>query len=180
MRHPQTLGANPIDTILDNLGLWSLRLLLLTLAMTPLRWLFRSSTPLLYRRALGLWAAAYALLHLLMYVVVDQRLDARVLIEDVLKRPWITVGFVTVVMLTVLAATSTRGMMRRLGRRWLVLHRLVYAAGIGAVWHYWWQVKKDVRAPLAYAAVLGLLLGYRLVRRAVKARFAPATVPGRT
>jgi sulfoxide reductase heme-binding subunit YedZ len=178
--HPEALGANPVAVILDVLGLWALRLLLVTLALTPLRWLTKSSVWLLYRRLLGLWSALYALLHLAMYVIVDQRLDARVLLEDVLKRPWITVGFATVLILLALSLTSTRSMMRRLGRRWQTLHNAVYVAGLGAVWHYWWQVKKDVRAPLAYAAVLALLLGYRLVRRLLRARSAPATVPGRT
>ena len=177
--HPELLGANPVTTIIDQLGLWALRLLLVTLALTPLRYLTHSSAWLLYRRLLGLWAATYAFLHLLMYVVVDQRLDIRVLLEDVLKRPWITVGFAAVLILLALTVTSTRGMMRRLGRRWQTLHYGVYLAAVGGVWHYWWQVKKDIRAPIAYAAVFALLMGYRGARRWLKARSEPATAPGR-
>jgi sulfoxide reductase heme-binding subunit YedZ len=179
LREPQTLGANPVAEVTDSLGLWALRLLLLTLALTPLRWLLHSSRPILYRRMLGLWAALYALLHLVMYVVVDQRIDWPVLVEDVLKRPWITVGALGAVILAVLSATSPHAVRRALGRTWDRLHRSVYAAALLGVWHYYWQVKKDVRAPLLYAAVLLALLLARVYARRLRARSGPATVPER-
>jgi sulfoxide reductase heme-binding subunit YedZ len=179
--HPESLGANPVATLIHELGLWALRLLLLTLALTPLRHLTHSAVWLLYRRMLGLWAAAYTLLHLLAYVGIDQRFDLPVLIEDVLKRPWITIGFAASLILLVLSITSTRGMMRRLGRRWQTLHTSVYAAALLGLWHFYWQVKKDIRAPLAYAIVFAVLMLIRLVRsRWFKAKFAPATAPGKT
>jgi sulfoxide reductase heme-binding subunit YedZ len=180
LAHPESLGANPIATLIDQLGLWALRLLLVTLALTPLRILTGSSQWLFYRRMLGLWAAFYAGLHLVMYVVVDQRLDLRVLIEDVLKRPWITVGVAGVLILLVLSITSTDAMRRRLRKQWQRLHYSVYAAAVLGVWHYLWQVKKDVRPPLVYAGLLASLFAIRWGRRALKAKFAPATAPGKT
>jgi sulfoxide reductase heme-binding subunit YedZ len=178
--HPESLGANPIATLIDNLGLWALRLLLVTLALTPLRILTRSSAWLFYRRLLGLWAALYAMLHLVMYVAVDQRLDLPVLMEDVIKRPWITVGFAAILILLALTVTSTEAMRRRLRKNWQRLHNAVYVAAILGVWHYLWQVKKDLRPPLVYAAILAILFGIRLWKRRFKATSAPATVPGKT
>ena len=178
--HPESLGANPIATLIDNLGLWALRLLLVTLALTPLRILTRSSAWLFYRRLLGLWAALYALLHLLMYVLVDQRVDLRVLLEDVIKRPWITVGFAAILILLALTVTSTEAMRRRLRKNWQRLHNGVYVAAILGVWHYLWQVKKDLRPPLVYAVILVLLFAIRLWRRRFKATSAPATAPGKS
>ena len=156
------LGANPVETITHHTGDWSLRFLLLTLAVTPLRritgwnWLQR------YRRMLGLFAFFYACLHFATYLVFDHFFDLRSIAEDVLKRPYITVGFTAFVLLIPLAVTSTNAMMRRLGRNWQRLHRLVYPIAILGVLHFLWLVKADAREPLVYASILGLLLGYRL------------------
>jgi len=153
--------------------LWGLRLLLLTLALTPLRYLTGSSEWLRYRRMLGLFAFFYLLLHFTVYVGVDRRLEWGILVEDVLKRPWITLGFSGLVLLTPLALTSTRAAMLRLGRRWQRLHYLIYPAAALGCWHFYWQVKRDVRTPLAYAAILALLLLVRGWRRWQRPR--PAT-----
>ena len=159
------LGANPVAAIIDTLGLWGLRLLLATLALTPLRILTGSAEWIRYRRMLGLFAFSYLALHFAMYVGVDRRLEWGILVEDVLKRPWITLGFTGLMLLTPLALTSTRASMRRLGRRWQRLHMLIYPAAVLGCWHFYWQVKKDVREPLLYAAVLALLFAVRWVRR---------------
>jgi len=159
------LGANPVQAITDTLGVWGLRLLLATLALTPLRYLTRSAEWLRFRRMLGLFAFFYATLHFAMYVVIDRRLDWSTLGEDLMKRPWITLGFLGFVLLVPLAATSTRAAMRRLGRGWQRLHYLVYPATVLGCWHFYWQVKRDVREPLAYAGVLALLLAVRLAKR---------------
>jgi sulfoxide reductase heme-binding subunit YedZ len=156
------LGANPIEALLHEFGRWGLKFLLLTLAITPLRrwtgwnWLIR------FRRILGLFAFFYILLHFVVYVVLDQGLDMAVIVEDVLKRPYITLGMAALLMLVPLAATSTKGMMRRLGKRWQKLHRLVYVIAILAVWHFYWQVKLDTLDPTVYALILAGLLGTRV------------------
>src|SRR5262249_7405426 len=141
-----------------------LRLLLATLAMTPLRILTGSPEWIRYRRMLGLFAFTYLALHFAMYVGVDRRLEWGILIEDVLKRPWITLGFTGLMLLVPLALTSTRASMRRLGRRWQHLHALIYPAAVLGCWHFYWQVKKDVREPLVYAGVLALLFAVRWLR----------------
>lgn len=174
-----TLGANPVAELIHELGTWGLNFLLLTLAITPLRRLTGSPQWLRFRRMLGLYAFAYLLLHFAAYVVVDQSLDWAILVEDVLERPWITIGFAALLLLAPLAATSTQRAMRRLGRRWQQLHRLVYVAtGLG-IWHYWWQVKLDVAQPAAYAAVFAVLMGFRVYdarrRRVARERSAAAT-----
>lgn len=169
-----TLGANPVAEIIHELGTWGLNFLLLTLAITPLRRLTGSPQWLRFRRMLGLYAFAYLLLHFATYVVIDQTLDWAILIEDVLERPWITLGFAALLLLVPLAVTSTQGWMRRLGGRWQRLHRLVYVATALGIWHYWWQVKLDVAQPLAYAAAFAALMGFRLYearrRRDARAR----------
>jgi len=176
-----SLGANPIEDIQDRFGIWGLRLLITTLAVTPLRlwsgwnWLLR------FRRMLGLFAFFYVLMHFLVWLLLDRGLLNRWLVPaqgalhadpfwpeiatDIFERPFITLGFTALLILIALAVTSTAGMRRRLGRRWQKLHRLVYAAAVLGVWHYWWQVKLDVTDPMIYAAVLALLLGDRLRRR---------------
>lgn len=158
------LGVNPVEAVQDTLGIWGLRLLLATLAVTPLRviggWTWLQS----FRRMLGLFAFFYLTLHFLWYLFVDQAFDWRQLAADVVKRPYVTAGFSALLMLIPLAATSTRRAMRRLGRRWQKLHRLVYPAAILGCIHFWWQVKADVREPLVYSAILALLLGWRLYR----------------
>ncbi len=155
------LGPNPGEVIQDTLGLWALRLLLLTLAITPLRWLTGAPWPLQFRRMLGLFAFTYAALHFLAYLLFDQGLDYAAIVEDVLERPFITLGFGALVLMLPLAVTSTDAWRRRLGRRWQRLHRVVYLIGILACWHFYWQVKQDVREPLVYAAILVALLAYR-------------------
>lgn len=172
------LGANPIETITHTTGDWTLRLLLVTLAVTPLRRLSGWSWPLRLRRMLGLFTFFYALLHLLTYVWFDKFFMWSEMAHDIAKRPFITVGMAAFVLLVPLAATSTNAMMRRLGRRWKTLHRAVYAIGILGVLHYLWLVKADIRQPLIYAALLALLLGFRLWRRRPSAR-GPARGPAR-
>jgi len=172
------LGANPVETLTHHTGVWGLRFLLLTLTITPLRRLSGWNWLLRYRRMLGLFAFFYALLHFAIYLVFDQFFDPTAIARDVLKRPYITVGFLAFVLLLPLAATSTNAMIRRLGaRRWQRLHRLVYAIGLLVILHYLWLVKADLSRPLAYAAVLVLLLGYRLwfhYRHKLSVRPAPA------
>jgi methionine sulfoxide reductase heme-binding subunit len=173
-----SLGANPVAALTDSLGLWALRFLLATLALSPLRYLTGSARWLLYRRMLGLYAFFYLTLHLLMYVLVDQRLAWATLVEDVLKRPWITLGVLGFVLLLPLALTSTRAAMRRLGRHWQNLHYAIYPAALLGCWHFYWQVKRDIRPPLLYAAVYGVLMGLRLVQRARRRARAAATARG--
>jgi sulfoxide reductase heme-binding subunit YedZ len=172
------LGANPVEKIQDTLGIWGLRLLLATLAVTPLRVIGGWSRLHLFRRMLGLFAFAYILLHFLFYLFVDQALDWRQLVADIIKRPYITVGFAALILLVPLAVTSTRRAMRRMGRRWQTLHRLVYPAAVLGCVHFWWQVKADVREPLIYVAFAALLLGWRVAgwwrRRQARAVSSPA------
>jgi len=158
-----TLGANPIEELIHRCGLWGLNFLLITLAVTPLRGLTRWNWLIRFRRMFGLFAFFYLCLHLTVYAGLDQRFDLSAIGEDILKRPYITLGMTGLTLLIPLAITSTNGMMRRLGRRWQKLHRLNYLVAILGTWHFYWQVKKDVREPLIYAGILALLLGYRLV-----------------
>lgn len=158
------LGANPVETIQDTTGIWALRFLLLTLAMTPLRWATGQAWPLQFRRMLGLFAFTYAALHFTNYLVLDRALDFGEILPDIVKRPYITIGFTALMMLIPLAVTSTAGWRRRLARRWVALHRLVYLIAILACWHFWWQVKKDITEPLVYCLILAVLLGFRVWR----------------
>lgn len=156
------LGANPVEAITHSTGEWALRFLLLTLAVTPLRRLTGYGSLVRLRRMLGLFAFFYAALHLSTYVALDQFFDAAAIVKDVVKRPYITAGFLGFLLMAPLAATSTAGMIRRLGgRRWQQLHRLVYPCAIAAVVHFLWLVKADLTEPLLYAGVLTALLGYR-------------------
>ncbi len=176
------LGANPIETITHTTGDWTLRLLLVTLTVTPLRELSGWSWPVRLRRMLGLFAFFYGCLHLMTYVWFDKFFMWGEMAHDIVKRPFITVGMAAFVLLVPLAATSTNAMMRRLGRRWKPLHRMVYTIGILGVVHYLWLVKADIRQPLIYGALLALLLGYRLWRRWARRRAAgaPGTAQGRS
>jgi sulfoxide reductase heme-binding subunit YedZ len=158
------LGANPVDELQDQLGQWGLRLLLATLCITPLAVTWRKPWIMGLRRMLGLFSFTYIVLHFTNWLVLDRWLDVGAILADIAKRPYVTVGFAAFVLLVPLAATSTNGWMRRLGRRWQRLHRLVYPAAILGCVHYWWQVKADWREPLLYAAILALLLGWRLRR----------------
>jgi sulfoxide reductase heme-binding subunit YedZ len=157
------LGANPVEAITHVTGEWALRFLVATLVVTPLRRLSRWRFLAPYRRTLGLLCFFYATLHFATYLILDLGLDPGILVEDVLERPYVTAGFTALVLLVPLAATSTRGMTRRLGRHWKTLHRLVYPAAICAVVHFLWLVKADLREPLVYASVLGVLLAVRLL-----------------
>jgi methionine sulfoxide reductase heme-binding subunit len=157
------LGPNPVETLTRSLGDWALRLLLVTLAVTPLRRLMGWSALVRFRRLLGVFAFFYALLHLTSYLVLDKTLDGFEIWEDLFKRPYITVGMTVFLLLVPLAATSTNAAIRWLGgRRWRTLHQLVYPAALGAVVHFYLMVKADVREPLLYAAILALLLVTRL------------------
>ena len=160
------LGANPIETITHTTGDWALRFLLISLSVTPVRHITGWNPLIRFRRMVGLFAFFYASLHLLTYVWLDQFFDWSHMLADVGKRPFITVGSAALASLVPLAATSTAASIRWLGgRRWQKLHRLAYVAAGFAVIHYYWLVKADVRLPLAYAAVLTGLLGFRLARR---------------
>jgi sulfoxide reductase heme-binding subunit YedZ len=156
------LGANPVETLSHATGDWSLRFLLLTLAITPLRRLSGWNGVQKYRRMLGLFAFFYVSLHFAVYLVFDQFFDWTAIVADIARRPYITVGFAAFVLLIPLAITSTNGMIRRLGRHWQRLHRLVYLTAILGVLHYAWLVKADLREPLLYGGLLAALLGYRL------------------
>jgi sulfoxide reductase heme-binding subunit YedZ len=158
-----SLGANPVQALQHTLGITALNLLLVTLAITPLRRLTGLNWLVGLRRALGLLAFAYALLHALSYIVLDRRLDWPSLIVDVVERPWITVGFLALLLLVPLAVTSTNAMQRRLGKRWRSLHRSIYLIGILGVLHFFLQVKLDTSEPLLYALILAALLGFRVV-----------------
>jgi sulfoxide reductase heme-binding subunit YedZ len=156
------LGANPVETLSHRTGDWSLRFLLLTLAVTPLRRLTGWNGLQRFRRMLGLFAFFHVCLHFGVYLIFDQFFDLSAIIADVAKRPYITVGFAAFLLLIPLAATSTNRMIKRLGRNWQRLHRLVYLIAILGVLHYLWLVKADLREPLMYAGILAVLLGYRL------------------
>ena len=158
------LGANPIETVTHVTGAWSLRLLLLTLAVTPARRLLGLAWLAPLRRALGLAAFSSACLHLLAFVVLEHFFDWGALFEDVLERRYVTVGFAAFLCLVPLAVTSTRGWQRRLGRRWVVLHRAVYPAAALGIARHLWLVKADLREPLIHAGILALLLASRLWR----------------
>lgn len=160
-----SLGANPVEQIQDRLGNWGLRFIMITLAVTPLRRITGKPELLRFRRMLGLFAFFYTLMHFLAWLILDQGVFWPAIVEDIIERPFITIGFGALLILTAMAITSTNGMRRRLGKRWQQLHYGVYVVGILGVWHYWWQVKKDIREPLIYAAILAALLGFRLLHR---------------
>jgi sulfoxide reductase heme-binding subunit YedZ len=166
-----SLGADPVKKLEHACGKTALNFLMLTLMVTPVRQLAGLPHVVRLRRMLGLFAFFYVLLHFTVYVVLDLELNFHTLTADIAKRPYITIGFTGLLMLVPLAVTSTNGMMRRLGRRWQKLHRLVYVIAILGVWHFYWQVKRDIREPLLYAGALAVLLGYRWLRaRAARAR----------
>ena len=175
------LGANPIEFVLRSLGTWTLTLLLVTLSITPLRRLTGWNSLIRVRRMLGLFAFFYVCLHFLTYAGVDQSFDLNAIVADVIKRPYITVGFTCFVLLIPLAVTSTNAMQRRLGgKRWQQLHRLVYFIAVGGVVHYLWLVKKDLTQPLLYGLALAVLLGVRFVwrRRTSTLQTAVSPPPG--
>jgi len=159
------LSANPIEDVTLVTGIWALRLLLVTLAITPLRRLTGWNQIIQYRRMLGLFAFSYATVHLLIYVILDQGLAFEYILPDIVKRPYITAGMTAFVLMIPLAVTSTRGWIRRLGRRWQLLHRLVYVSAIAACLHFLWKVKVMIGEPVYYALILAALLGFRLLWR---------------
>ena len=160
------LGTNPVEVVIRSLGTWTLVFLCITLAVTPLRNLTGWHWLLRLRRMFGLFAFFYGVLHLVSYIWMDQDFDVMAILEDIYKRPFITIGFTCLLLMIPLAATSTDAMVKRLGaHKWLALHRFVYVIAIGGVVHFWWQVKRDVTEPAIYAGVVAMLLGYRLLLR---------------
>lgn len=176
------LGANPVEAVTHSTGWWTLFLLCATLSVTPLRRASGANWLLKLRRTLGLYAFFYATLHFITYVWLDQWFDLAAMAKDVLKRPYITVGFTAFLLLIPLAATSTSAMQRRLGRNWQRMHRFIYLIAVFGVLHFWWLVKRDITEPASFALVLAGLLGVRLYwslhRRARLARPAVATSSG--
>jgi methionine sulfoxide reductase heme-binding subunit len=156
------LGANPVEFVTHSTGDWTLRFLLITLAVTPVRSLTGLLSLIRFRRMLGLFAFFYGCVHLLTYVWFDKFFNFPEMFKDVAKRPFITIGFASLLSMVPLAVTSTAGWIRRLGgKRWQRLHRLVYLIAAGGVIHYYWLVKSDIRLPVLYGAILGVLLAYR-------------------
>jgi sulfoxide reductase heme-binding subunit YedZ len=165
------LSANPVEDILDRFGNWAIRFIMITLAVTPLRKVTGWNWLQQFRRMLGLFTFFYAFMHFLVWLLLDRGLAVdpafqwAMVLEDLTERPFITIGFAAVVLLTALAVTSTNAMRRRMGRSWNKLHYSVYAVGILGVWHYWWQIKKDTSDAWIYAVILAVLLGYRIWKR---------------
>ena len=160
-----TLGANPIEEITHITGEWTLRLLLITLAISPVRKLLRINSLIHLRRLFGVLSFFYAACHLLIYAILDQWLDWQAIIDDIKDRPYITVGFAAFVLLIPLAITSTDAMQRKLQSAWVKLHKLIYVISILAILHFWWLVKADLFEPIIYASILAILLGYRVLTR---------------
>jgi sulfoxide reductase heme-binding subunit YedZ len=156
------LGANPIEEITHQTGTWTLRFLLITLSITPLRKLAKQYWIIQYRRMLGLFAFFYGSLHLMTYLWLDQFFDLSSILKDVYKRPFITAGFTAFVLMIPLAATSTKWAIRKMGKRWQALHRLIYFSALAGVIHYIWLVKKDIREPLIYLGIFSVLMLYRV------------------
>jgi len=171
------LGANPVEFLQHFTGDWTLRFLLITLAVTPLRKILNFPDLIRFRRMLGLFAFTYVCMHFFTYIGPDQSFDLVAMWKDVAKRPFITVGFFGFVLLIPLAITSTKGWIRRLGgKNWRALHRLIYVTALCGVVHYYWLVKSDHRRPILYGVILALLLLYRLVISLIKPRSAPVAV----
>ena len=163
---PESFSANPLEDITDRTGLWTLRFVLITLTVSPLRQLSGWNSLIRYRRMLGLFAFFYGFIHFITYIWFTVFFDIQRIVEDVLKRPFITVGFLAFVLMIPLAVTSTKKWISRLGgKRWQLLHKLVYVTGILGIVHYVWRVKSDIQNPLVYAVLLALLLGFRVWNR---------------
>jgi sulfoxide reductase heme-binding subunit YedZ len=172
-----SLGPNPVEALLHGLGAWGLRLLLVTLGVRPLAVGWRWPRVMRLRRMLGLWAFTYLVLHFLTWLVLDQSLDPQRVLADIAKRPYITIGFAALLMLVPLALTSTDRWMRRLGRRWHSLHRLIYAVVLLGCIHFWWQVKADWREPALYLTIYLMLMFWRWQHRVRRPSLAPALTP---
>jgi methionine sulfoxide reductase heme-binding subunit len=155
------LGANPIEELTHFTGTWALNFLLITLSVTPVRKLTRVNKVVQYRRMLGLYAFFYAFLHFLCYIVLDQFFDLHEILNDVIKRPYITIGFSAFLLLIPLAVTSTKKMMVSLGKKWAQLHKLIYISATLAILHFLWLVKADIREPVIYGTILVILLFIR-------------------
>ncbi len=168
------LGVNPVETITNYSGIWTLRLIAITLALTPARWISGFNPLILFRRMIGLFAFFYGSLHFMTYFILDQSLQFGGVWDDVVKRPYITAGFTAFVLMIPLAVTSTQGWIRRLGgRRWNLLHRLIYITALAAVLHYFWKVKLDTTYPIYYGILMGVMLTARVVQRARKMAAVP-------
>jgi sulfoxide reductase heme-binding subunit YedZ len=157
------LGVNPVEDLELTTGIWALRFLLVSLAITPIRRLTGWNQVIRFRRMLGLFAFFYATVHLSIYLVIDQGLALGFILDDIAKRRFITAGMFAFVLLIPLALTSTKGWIRRLGRQWQVLHRLVYVSAAAACLHFAWKVKVIIGEPVYYAAILAALLAFRLL-----------------
>lgn len=157
-----TLGANPIENIQDRFGIWGLRFIVILLMISPLKKITGIIWLIQFRRMIGLFAFFYVLMHFLVWLLLEQSLLMPAIIEDVTKRPFITIGFIALLILLILASTSTSNIRRSMGKKWDKLHQSVYLASILGIWHFWWQVKKDITEPLIYAVIIFILLNYRL------------------
>lgn len=167
------LSANPVEDVTNTTGIWTLRLIVATLLITPLRWMTGINQLINYRRVIGLFAFFYGSLHFMTYFILDHQLQFDGLWEDVKKRPYITAGFTAFVLMIPLAITSTTGWIRRMGgKNWNLLHRLIYVTALAAVLHYFWKVKLDTTSPIYYGIAVGALLAARIVHAARKRRMA--------
>jgi sulfoxide reductase heme-binding subunit YedZ len=171
------LGANPIETITHSTGTWTLTFLCVALTVTPLRRLLKQNWLIRFRRMFGLFAFFYGCLHFTTFIWLDKFFDFHEMIKDVYKRPFITAGFTAFVLMWPLALTSTSGMIRRLGgRRWQMLHRLIYVSAVAGVIHYYWLVKSDETVPLRFATVVAVLLGFRVLTYVLQKKSRPVPV----
>ena len=160
-----TLGANRIENMQDRFGIWGLRFIVIVLMISPLRSITGFTWITQFRRMIGLYAFFYVLMHFLVWLLLEQSLLMSAIIEDIATRPFITIGFIALLILIALASTSTMNIRKKMGKSWVRLHSSIYLASILGVWHFWWQVKKDVTEPLIYAIIISILLLYRLRKK---------------
>ena len=160
-----TLGANPIENMQDRFGIWGLRFIVTVLMISPLRFITGFTWITQFRRMIGLYAFFYVLMHFLVWLLLEQSLLMSAIIEDIATRPFITIGFIALLILLALASTSTMNIRKKMGNNWVRLHSSIYLASILGVWHFWWQVKKDITEPLIYAIIISILLLYRLRKK---------------
>ena len=160
-----TLGANPIENMQDRFGIWGLRFIVTVLMISPLRSITGFAWITQFRRMIGLYAFFYVLMHFLVWLLLEQNLLMAAIIEDIATRPFITIGFIALLILVALASTSTMNIRKKMRNNWVSLHSSIYLASILGVWHFWWQVKKDITEPLIYAIIISILLLYRLRKK---------------
>ena len=160
-----TLGANPIENMQDRFGIWGLRFIVTVLMISPLRSITGFTWITQFRRMIGLYAFFYVLMHFLVWLLLEQSILMSAIIEDIATRPFITIGFIALLILVALASTSTMNIRKKMGNNWVRLHSSIYLASILGVWHFWWQVKKDITEPLIYAIIISILLLYRLRKK---------------